>query len=512
MAEFFEELCFDEHQLYYEEQTWESFHHFSEEDHEISQSEDNINNSQEEAGYEGDDDAEENGAGQVYGRQSREMTVQEKRQLVDEVMLNMEGDSVPRGFISKLARKHHVHRSTTTRWFQVIKQHILEGHALDVRTKKLGTIGRKLTEYTDEFLTYVPLYKKQTERGYAAALHISKAALHRLRQRGRLRTHTSTNKPALTDNHKIARLKWVLSHIHPIPSLGDPTFVDMQQRIHIDEKWFFINPETRTFYLLPTEENPYRAQQSRRFKVKALFMGMIGKPLYDENKQLLHDGKYGLFPFVKYEATKKKSKNRDKGTIEAKAVQSINKEAIRDMLLNHVIPTLHEQWPSQLPKNITIQWDNARPHQVPQDAEFQEATQAYGFNIQFVFQPAQSPDMNALDLGLFNVIQSIQYQSFPQNVDDLIKEVDIAFQQFEPELNKYSWLTLQSCMVEVPKRRGGNNYITPHMKKRSLDRQGILPDLLEVDKGLIGEVVTYLDSITIPVNGEDEGHMEVDAD
>ena len=120
--------------------------------------------------------------------------------------------------------------------------------------------------------------------------------------------------------------------------------------------------------------------------------------------------------------------------------------------------------------------------------------------------------MNVLDLGLFNVIQSLQYQSFPQTLDDLIKEVKIAFKGFDPELNKYSWITLQSCMVEVLRRKGGNNYTIPHMKKRSLDRQGVLPELLQVDKELIAEVVSYLDSITIPSSNASEFQMEVDAD
>ncbi|XP_021725280.1 uncharacterized protein LOC110692552 [Chenopodium quinoa] len=292
-----------------------AWHHFTEEESE----EDNIN-LEEEVGYDVDDDGELHGPLHMYGRQSREMTVEEKRQLVDEIMLNMEGDYFPRGFLSSLARKHHVHRSTTTRWFKVIKQHMLDGNSVDVRIKKIGNVGRKQKEYTNEFLTFVPLYKRQTERGYATTLHVFKSAIHRLRKRGRLRTQTSKNKQALTGQHKIARLKWVLSHITPIRAEWDPSFEHMQQWIHIDEKWFFINPETRTFYLLPTEDNPYRAQQSRRFKIKAMFMGMIGKPLYDANKKLLHDGKYGLFPFVKYEEAKKKSKNRDKGTIEAKAV------------------------------------------------------------------------------------------------------------------------------------------------------------------------------------------------
>ncbi|XP_021771687.1 uncharacterized protein LOC110735806 [Chenopodium quinoa] len=251
------------------------------------------------------------------------MSVEEKRQLVDEILLNMEGDSLARGFLSNLARKYHVHISTTTRWFQVIKNHIEEGLVVDVRTKKFGRSGPKPREVIDEFLTSVPLYKRTTKSGYVTALHISKSTLHRLRKKGRLRTHTNTNHPALTDNHKIARLKWVLSHINPIPAEGDPTFIDMQQVIHIDEKWFYLKPETMTLYLFLKEEDPYRAQQSKRFKVKDMFMGMIGKLMYDEYKNLLHDGKYGLFPFFKYEMDKKRQKQRqghirDKGCAEYK--------------------------------------------------------------------------------------------------------------------------------------------------------------------------------------------------
>ncbi|XP_021738357.1 uncharacterized protein LOC110704851 [Chenopodium quinoa] len=369
---------------------------------------------------------------------------------------------------------------------------------------------RKEKQYTNEFLTSVPLYKRTTERGYAGALKIPKTALHRLRQQGRLRTHTSTNHPTLTEKHKVSRLKWVLSLLNHVPTVGDPTFSDMQQWIHLDEKLFYINPKTRTFYLLPTEDDPYRAQQSRKFTIKAIFMGMIGKPLFDAENNMIHDGKYDLFPFVKYERAKKKSKNRDAGTLETKAIQSVTKECIREMLLTHVIPTIYEKWPQQLPKDIIIQWDNARPHQVPKDEEFEAACHAHGFNIQFIFQPTQSPETNVSDLGLFSVIQSLQYQSFPRNLDDLIKEVARAFQEYDHILNKYTWITLQSCLIKILEKQGGNNFSPPHMKKRSLDSQGLLPQLLEVDRDLIGQVVHYLDIVTI--TGDDEGHMEVDAD
>ncbi|XP_021770435.1 uncharacterized protein LOC110734578 [Chenopodium quinoa] len=224
----------------------------------------------------------------------------------------------------------------------------------------------------------------------------------------------------------------------------------------MDEKWFYLNPNKRRFYLLPSEEDPYMAIQSKRFKLKAMFMALIGKPLYDTNGELLHDGKYGIFPFTVKQLAKKSSKHRDAGTWETKAIQNVNKEVIRDMLPTNVIPAIISKWPESLAKNVVIQWDNARPHQVPKDAEFMTTTTAHGFNIQFVYQPAQSPDFNVLDLGLFRSMQSLQYQSFPSNLDELVTKVMDSYGTFNPQVNKYIWLTLQKCMIKILKAEGGN--------------------------------------------------------
>ena len=105
----------------------------------------------------------------------------------------------------------------------------------------------------------------------------------------------------------------------------------------------------------------------------------------------------------------KSSKNRKAGTMETKAVQNITSQVIREMLLTKVIPAIKEKWPAELAKDIYIQWDNARPHQIPRDEEWFQATQTDGWNINFIFQPPQSPDLNVLDLGLFRTIQSLQY-------------------------------------------------------------------------------------------------------
>ncbi|XP_021724895.1 uncharacterized protein LOC110692203 [Chenopodium quinoa] len=232
----------------------------------------------------------------------------------------------------------------------------------------------------------------------------------------------------------------------------------MQQVIHIDEKWFYMNPETRQFYLLPKEENPYMCQQSKRYKIKAMFMAMIGKPLYDLIGNMLHDGKYGIFPFTYQQMAKKKSKNRDVGTLETKAV----------------------------------------PHQIPRDEEFKAACTAHGFNIQLIFQPAQSQDLN----------------SFPTKIEELIEKVYEAYEWFDPILNKYTWITLQSVMKMILEKEGGNNFNPPHMGKRKLDSLGQLPEFLEVERELIQQAVEHLNTLFIPIHQQHEEYLdtEVDAD
>ena len=52
---------------------------------------------------------------------------------------------------------------------------------------------------------------------------------------------------------------------------------------------------------------------------------------------------------------------------------------------------------------------------------------AGGWDISFVHQPANSPDCNTLDLAFFRTIQSLQYQKFPSNIDELIAHIYESF-------------------------------------------------------------------------------------
>jgi hypothetical protein len=105
-----------------------------------------------------------------------------------------------------------------------------------------------------------------------------------------------------------------------------------------------------------------------------------------------------------------------------------------------------------------------------------------GLNIRLMNQPPNSPDMNCLDLGFFASLQSLTFNMFSKNLDELIDNVIKEFQEYDPTLLNRMYLTLQSCLIEVMKASRGNIYKIPHMNKERLQALGILPDRLDCDQ------------------------------
>ena len=188
---------------------------------------------------------------------------------------------------------------------------------------------------------------------------------------------------------------------------------------------------------------------------------------------------------------KRRSKNRDPGTLELKASTSVKREDIRACLIEKVIPVIHERWPVEdRGKTIFIQQDNARTHVQCGDKEFKDAACKNGFDIRLMCQPANSPDLNILDLRYFSAIQSLQHETCPRTVADLVQVVEESFEEYAAEKVNYIFLTLQSCM----KTGGDNIYKIPHMKKSTLDRENRLPLQISCDVSLVQSVMATLAS------------------
>ena len=75
---------------------------------------------------------------------------------------------------------------------------------------------------------------------------------------------------------------------------------------------------------------------------------------------------------------------------------------------------------------------------------------------------------------------------------ELIRAVSNAFEAYQPTKLRDGFLTLQgvltlqgymNCILDC---NGGNDYKIPHMGKRALERQGILPATIEASQEALG--------------------------
>ncbi|GAA0142926.1 hypothetical protein LIER_03720 [Lithospermum erythrorhizon] len=207
----------------------------------------------------------------------------------------------------------------------------------------------------------------------------------------------------------------------------------MYNYIHIDEKWFYMSKKKETYHLLPTEEDPLRSCQSKNFIGNVIFLVAMARPRFDCEGVEIFNGKIGVFPFVTLQEAQRRSRNRDVGTLEMKPITSVTREIVKDFLIQKVIPAIREKWPrSRNEEAIFIQRDNARTHVNPNDEAFQVAATQSGLDIRLVCQPPNSSDMNILDLGFFNAIQSLQYKESPRSVRELVDAARIDI----PRINK----------------------------------------------------------------------------
>ena len=168
-----------------------------------------------------------------------------------------------------------------------------------------------------------------------------------------------------------------------------------------------------------------------------------------------------------------------------KVMDAITKVQIREFLVEKVLVSVREKWPTgSIAQRIKIQQDNARPHVHPTDPLFIEESERLGLNIELFNQPPNSPDLNVLDLGYFNAIQSIQHQKAPMNIDDLIQAVEDSFQALQRSKLNSIFLTLQQTMEQIILADGGNNYRLQHLSKARLERKGKLPTSILISEDL----------------------------
>ena len=81
--------------------------------------------------------------------------------------------------------------------------------------------------------------------------------------------------------------------------------------------------------------------------------------------------------------------------------------------------------------------------------------------------------------GFFRAIQSFN-DAAPRNEEELIKAVGEAYENYPKEKINWTWLTLQCCFDQIITHHGDNDYNINHISKEKLERNGNLPDVIDV--------------------------------
>ncbi|XP_021740242.1 uncharacterized protein LOC110706604 [Chenopodium quinoa] len=316
--------------------------------------------------------------------------------------------------------------------------------------------GRKRISIPNDAIRAVAMGNRSCQRDLAAMLNVGKSTIHRLIKRGEVRPHTNALKPKLTPANRLDMIRFILNSIIGDSPGSKRVYQPMYKTVHIDKKWFTLSKKTHRLYLEKGERGLHRVMQLAKFIPKFMFQGAVAKPCYNAQKEVILDGKIGIFPFAKKELALRCSKYKKKGEMVTKVIDPINKDVSRWMLIE--------------------KQDNAKAHITQDDAVWQEHCEQPRFTFILTHQPPNNPDVNVLDLGFFRSIQSLQHKKMAKTPDQLIKAVEDAFNELPSTRLFKVWVTLCHTMNQILKSKGSNRFEPPHVNKDKLEREGRLQD------------------------------------
>ena len=438
----------------------------------------------------------------------KEMSLQLRKRALGLLLSRLEDGVLPWGSLTIVADQIGVSRSTISRLWQQArrahKQSIIITPEIASRNNSRTNCRKYSHAEFHQGLKEIPQHCPKTYCSTAKAMGVALSMVQRmLLHRDVCRVHMSSLKPTLMDENKMSRMELALSFVDKD---NTSKFENMEDLIHIDEKWFYLTKDGQRFIIVADKEEPYRHVQHKSFLMKIMFLCAVARPRYDTRRNAWFDGKIGIWPIGKWEPAKRSSKKRTKGMPVWKN-QCITWDVYHEYLIQKFLPAVKEKWPTHNGR-IRLQQDGAKSHILEDDVEFKEAVAEIGLNLTMFTQLPNSPDTNILDLGFFRAIQSFN-DDCPANEEELIKLVEKAYGEYPYRKLNRVWLTLQSCLNMIIENDGGNDYKIPHMGKESLDRRGLLPGVLDVTPAATAWLNPTMDddSSLDADNLDDEAHV-----
>ena len=187
----------------------------------------------------------------------KELTNEERTEIFHFLLEHKSEGSLARGTIGVAAEKFQRCSKTISNIWKRAKRCYDEGMKLpNVDSLKKGNVGRKKKDHTESIakIKETPQNQRGTIRGLSAAIEIPKSTLGRMAlEKNGIYKFVSSVKPSLSVQNARSRLEFCKSMLK-----DNGYFEDMLNRIHIDEKWFYITKVKRNYYLALDENTPHR--------------------------------------------------------------------------------------------------------------------------------------------------------------------------------------------------------------------------------------------------------------
>ena len=116
----------------------------------------------------------------------------------------------------------------------------------------------------------------------------------------------------------------------------------MMNKVHIDEKWFYVMMTDWHCYLLPDKNLMERWCRHTSHIATVMFGAALARQHQNPVTGEWWDGKVHLHPFVEFKVAQCNSIRHQAGTIETKTI-NVNKEQFRRWIVEYVVPAILAQ-------------------------------------------------------------------------------------------------------------------------------------------------------------------------
>ena len=366
-------------------------------------------------------------------------------------------------------------------------------HNSGTRVKFSVEIGRALIDINLEFLgelSNAQMRDKLEERGYG---RFDESTVRRWFIALGSKHMVQYLQPTLNRGHLLNRLDWTINET-VVLSDGTVTFTDNRNTVHADEAWYYLRRDGTKVRMMKLQNGEYQTfetvrTKSKRYIGKVMFIAAVCRPHPTHPKvqggNESHDGKASMHSFT------------DVGTYtrghlagEEKIVNvSVTGEEYCRKIHQHVVPDImRNMWwfhkDSGMPEagqTVFIQQDGASPHtsnfaqRSLRHLESGSFFNRHGFRFRVVTQPAQSPDLNVLDLAFWHsnkkTLKGRRWTTLRQMIDD----VALQWEKYPAGKIENCFRTLYGIYRGIL-RSGGNNNFSRHDGDRKLRRQELGPD------------------------------------